>query len=102
MMDRETSDDPAARTSEARRIRRLVKQVAKSEGFPLFQLNFDEDSTGTPAVWISFFLDDAYPTNKKSIQTLTRLGQRVKSSLFEHHISRVPYIRFRERRDAVG
>ena len=102
MMAGETSDDPAARTSEARRIRRLVKQVAEPEGFPLFQLSFDEDSTGTPAVWISFLLNDEYPTTKESIQTLTRLGQRVKSSLFEHHISRVPYIRFRERRRTAG
>jgi hypothetical protein len=101
-MAEETSHDPAVGGSEARIIRRLVKQVAESEGFPLFQLSFDEDSTGTPAVWISFLLDDQYPTTKESIQTLTRLGQRVKSNLFEHNISRVPYIRFRERRRAAG
>lgn len=74
MMAGETSHDPAARAGEARRIRRLVKQVAESEGFPLFELSFDEDSTGTPAVWISFLLEEEYPTTKESIQTLTRLG----------------------------
>lgn len=101
-MARETSDDPAGRISEGRKIRRLVKQVAESEGFPVFELSFDEDSTGAPAVWISFLLDNDFPTSKESIQTLTRLGQRVKSNLFEHNISRVPYIRFRERRRAAG
>jgi hypothetical protein len=98
----EDSKARAERTSESRRIRRLVKQVAESEGFPLFELSFDEDSTGAPAVWISFLLEEEYPTTKESIQTLTRLGQRVKSNLFEHHITRVPYIRFREKRRAAG
>jgi hypothetical protein len=98
----EISGNSTARASEERRIRRLVKQVAEPEGFPLFELLFGEDSTGTPAVWISFLLDHEYPTTKGSIQALTRLGQRVKSSLFEQDISRVPYIRFRERQKAVG
>lgn len=101
-MTGETSEDRAARTSEARKIRRLVKRVAEPEGFPLFELSFDEDSTGAPAVWISFLLDRDYPTTAESIETLTRIGQRVKSNLFENHITRVPYIRFRERRRAAG
>jgi hypothetical protein len=73
----EISGNSTARASEERRIRRLVKQVAEPEGFPLFELLFCEDSTGTPAVWISFLLDHEYPTTKGSIQALTRLGQRV-------------------------
>ena len=98
----EISGNSTARASEERGIRRLVKQVAEPEGFPLFELDFGEDSTGTPAVWISFLLDYEYPTTKDSIGALTRLGQRVKSNLFEHDINRVPYIRFRERQKAVG
>ena len=98
----EISGNSTARVSEERGIRRMVKQIAEPEGFSLFELDFGEDSTGTPAVWISFLLDHEYPTTKDSIQALTRLGQRVKSNLFEHDISRVPYIRFRERQKAVG
>jgi hypothetical protein len=98
----EFSGNSTGRASEERRIRRLVEQAAEPEGFRLFELNFGDDSTGTPAVWISFLLDHEYPTTKDSIHALTRLGQRVKSNLFEHNISRVPYIRFRERQRAVG
>jgi hypothetical protein len=98
----EISDNSTAGASEARWIRELVKEAAEPEGFPLFELNFGDDSTGSPAVWISFFLDHEYPTTKESIEVLTRLGQRVKSSLFQHDISRVPYIRFRERQKAVN
>src|SRR5437667_7226806 len=101
-MAREVPGSSTGLAGEDRRIRRLVKQVAEPEGFPLFELDFGEDSTGTPAVWISFLLDHEYPTTKSSIQALTQLGQRVKSSLFQHDIGRVPYIRFRERQKAVG
>ena len=91
-----------ASTDEARQIGHLVKEVAEAEGFRSFELNFGEDSTGSPAVWIYFILDPAYPTTPREIKLLTRLGRAVKSRLFQNQINRVPYVRFREKSVAAG
>jgi hypothetical protein len=88
--------------SEAAMIQALVKEAAEPAGFRVFELRFDDDSTGMPAVWISFFLDPEYPTNKRDIDALTSISRAVKSRLFERGITRVPYVRFREQRRAAG
>jgi hypothetical protein len=98
----EPSIDAGAPGMEAATIQTLVKEAAEPAGFSIFELRFGDDSTGTPAVWISFLLDPQYPTNKGSIDALTRISRAVKSSLFAHGISRVPYIRFRENQKAAG
>ena len=71
-------------------------------GFPLFDLSFGEDSTGNPAVWVSFLLDREYPTTKDSIDSLIHLEDHVKSNLFKNEVDRIPYIRFREKQKAAG
>jgi hypothetical protein len=80
----------------------LVRQAAEPVGFGAFELNFGEDSTGAPAVWISFFRDPTYPTAAQDIKRLTGLGRKVKSKLFKSHINRVPYVRFRQGSAAAG
>jgi hypothetical protein len=98
----EPSIEAGAPGREAATIQTLVKEAAEPADFRIFELRFGDDSTGTPAVWISFLLDPQYPTNKRGIEALTRISRAVKSRLFEHGISRVPYIRFRERQKAAG
>ncbi len=88
-MVEEVSNDSGAAGNEAAQIRELVKQAAEPEGFRLFELNFGEGSSGS-GHWISFILDPAYPTTGPSIEALMHLGRKVKSTLFEHHIRRVP------------
>lgn len=101
-MANDISNNSGGSGNEAGQIRELVKQAAEPEGFRFFELNFGEDSSGAPAVWISFILEPTYPTTRSGIATLTRLGRTVKSALFEHQIKRVPYVRFRERQASTG
>lgn len=96
------SIDGGAAGREAAIIQTLVKEAAEPAGFRVFELRFGDNSTGMPAVWISFFLDPEYPTNKTDIDALTNISRAVKSRLFEEGITRVPYIRFRDQRKAAG
>ena len=101
-MSGERSIDAGAPGREAATIQTLVKDIAEPAGFPVFELKFGDDSTGSPAVWISFFLEPQYPTSKRDIEALTSISRAVKSRLFAYGITRVPYIRFREQRNAAG
>jgi hypothetical protein len=82
-------------------IRGLITKEAEERGFPAFDLDFHEDSTGFPAVWISFLLDPDYPLDRAPINALIEVGDAVKSVLFKHEIQRVPYVRFRDKPKAV-
>lgn len=94
--------DQGASAAEAAEIRELVRAAAEPEGFPAFDLAFGEDSTGSPAVWISFFVESADDPTPELIRSVRRLRRRVLSALFGHGISRVPYIRFRKAPQHAG
>jgi hypothetical protein len=82
---------------EATRIHDVVRENAVPEGFRTFDLEFGEDATGDPAVWIWLAIDPKYPTEKENIQALSRVRRRVKSALLRARIGRIPYVRFREK-----
>ncbi len=96
-MTTETQNVTAAGRDEAKRIRALVRENAAPEGFGSFELQFGEDWTGDPAVWVRFAIDPDYPTDKKSIEKLTRLELRVISALLRAQIDHYPYVRFQEK-----
>src|SRR5258708_6870971 len=95
-------NSPGAEGREVKRIRDLVRENAIPEGFRTFELEFGEDSTGDPAVWVWFSIDADYPTDADSIHTLTRLRQRVSSALLRAQTRRIPYVRFREKSAVAG
>jgi hypothetical protein len=99
---RGASHDDNALGTESHEIRELIREVANEEGFPSFNLTFEEDSTAMPAVYISFFVHSADAPTAMELQAVRRLRQRVESALFEHGIGRIPYIRFREAPDRAG
>jgi len=82
--------------AEAEQIRELVQKAAEPEGFPAFELSFGEDSTGDPAVWIWFLIENADEATTSRLKAMRRLRERVQTTLFEHQIGRIPYIRYRE------
>lgn len=88
--------------AESSELRELIQEAAVAEGFPSFQLSFGEDSTAAPALFISFFVNSADTPSPADLQAAKRLRTRVESALFEHGVSRVPYIRFREAPKRVG
>jgi hypothetical protein len=95
-MTGEIFDRGGAEGEEAKRIHELVRENAVKEGFGTFKLQFGEDSTGDPAVWIWFEIDPKYSIADDSIKTLTRLRRLVRSALLAAGIHRIPYVRFKE------
>jgi hypothetical protein len=73
-----------------------LKKVALPNGIRRFELRFGEDATGDPAVWISFILPPDYPTAPRPIRALTDLGLRVRKTLRDEGLHRIPYVDFRE------
>lgn len=100
-MSEQTSGNGASGV-EAKRIHDIVRRVGGAQGFPYFELTFGKDSTGDDAVWIYFDLDPTYASGHEEIKRLDSLVTLVKDALFENHILRVPYVRFRERKVAQG
>jgi len=83
--------------SERQNIRKLV---AKHQAeIPLTIRNFDiedgEDSTGSPAIWISFNIRDEAKLSEKTLSRINDVLRLVKSDLFKAGINRWPYVRFR-------
>ena len=84
-----------ASPSEARLVHRLVRQAAKPAGFETFEIEFGEDSTGDPAVWIWFTISENFPTSKQGIGRLGELARAVKQKILASRINRLAYVRFR-------
>jgi hypothetical protein len=95
-------DNFSASAEEAKRIRDIVRTRAAGMGFETFEIHFGSDSTGDPAVWISFILDRRFPTDQENVRRLYKLGRAVRAALHETNISRIPYVRFRERQEAAS
>ena len=89
----------AAPANEAQRIRDAVKVVLKQQHFPYgirqFDLEFGEDSTGDPAVWIWFPIDDDPDPSKEKLSRLNRLVRQTRDMIREYGITRWPYVNFR-------
>jgi len=84
---------------EAQRIRDALNVVLKQQQFPYgikgFDLEFGEDATGDPAVWISFPIDDDLHPSKEKLSRLNKLVQQTHDMIREYGVSRWPYVRFR-------
>ena len=89
-------DDLSASPDEVHEIEALVRKAALPEGFPNFHLTFGEDSTGDPAVWISFLVEHSDKPTREQRQAVRELRRKVLRALFQHQIRWIPYIRFRE------
>lgn len=101
-MSNDSNHEQGAPVEEVKRVHELVGQAARPLGFQMFDVAFDEDAGGDPAIRISFWIDPAYPTTAPDIRRLTELGTSVKDALFKAGITRVPYVRFRSRTQAAG
>jgi hypothetical protein len=84
---------------EARRIRDALNVVLKQQQFPYgirqFDLEFGEDSTGDPAVWILFPIDDDPDPSTEKLSSLNRLVHQTRDMIREYGVTRWPYVRFR-------
>lgn len=89
-------EDTGAPPNEVGRIREVLLTLEKPHGIHLFKLHFGDDTTGDPAVWISFLLPRDYPTAPADIRALTDLGRRARKELLDTGLNRIPYVDFQE------
>lgn len=59
-----------------------------------YDLEFTEDSTGVPAVWINLKVDEDNNPSTSKVETLVQLKRRITSALFEKEIASWPYVRY--------
>ena len=80
--------------AESETIRRVLQSVRLPADVKSYKLEFFEDSTGVPAVWIILTVDkDNNPSDVK-IKKLAELKRRITSALFENEFARWPYVRY--------
>lgn len=72
----------------------MVSQFAIPAGFDRFKLDFGEDSTGTPAVWVSFIVEDDPQPSKELVEAANRLANAVTRELIDQEFRWWPYVRF--------
>lgn len=80
--------------TDATEIRDIVSRFAIPAGFDRFKLDFGEDSTGTPAVWVRFIVEDDPQPSKKQVEAATQLAQAVTGELLKQEYRWWPYVSF--------
>jgi len=81
---------------DADAVRNIVAGLDLPDGLRSFAVELGDDSTGDPAVWIAFFVEDDLKPSKKKIDELNRVSDLVTSLLLREVPQRWPYVVFRE------
>lgn len=81
--------------AEVTQLHDLISKYANEAGYGRFQLEFGEDSTGTPAVWVWFIVDDDLNPSKAKLSSANTLAQRIRSEVIRSGQGRWPYVSFR-------
>jgi len=84
-----------ASVDEVRRIHELVKRHRFPADVRSFEVNFGRDSTGDPAVWIWFLVQDDNNPSEEKIDGLNQFANSVRSDLLKADLRYWPYIDFR-------
>lgn len=93
-LDTKSPNEIGAPLAEASRVHDLVAKYANKAGYKHFQLEFGEDSTGTPAIWVWFIVDDDLKPSQEKLASANTLAQEVRSELIRSE-ERWPYVNFR-------
>jgi hypothetical protein len=88
-------DDP-----EIRAIQDLLKKRPLPAAVKGIELEFGEDSTGDPAVWIWLLVDDDVAPSAAKLDELGRFQRGLLSDSIDAGLSHWPYVRFRARQTA--
>lgn len=81
--------------TDAAEIRKLVSKFAAPAGYDRFQLEFGEDATGDPAVWVWFIVEDDPMPSKEQVALASALAENVRNVLIDSGHDWWPYVGFR-------
>ena len=84
-----------ASPQEVHQIHDSVKRHPLPANVRSFEVNFGRDSTGDPAMWIWFLVDNDNNPSKEKIDELNRFANSVRSDLLKANLRYWPYVDFR-------
>ena len=77
-------------------IQSVFVKLDRPKGVSLPKLEFGEDHTSDPAVWLTFSVDTSTPLTDHRAKELAEFSQSVSRTLYDEQIARIPYVRFSE------
>ena len=78
-------------------VQEYLRDLKRPNPIQQVDVEFGEDSTGDPAVWIWLRVAPNFqPSKPEQMQVLSRYARSVRDGLLERRIQRWPYVRFRE------
>lgn len=89
----ESEDLVASR--EAKIVRDVVRKWHLPSNVRGFDVEFGEDSSGDPAVWIWLTIKDELKPSAQSISNLNDFVTKVRSDLLRRGLTHWPYVRYR-------
>jgi len=75
-------------------IREVVASIPPPEGIKLLRIQFREDSTGDPALFIIYSIDESLKSDEEWVKDLADLTQVVRSRIRDLDEPRFPYFHF--------
>ncbi|HEX9904641.1 MAG TPA: hypothetical protein VGA77_06725 [Propylenella sp.] len=82
-------------SEEERQISQIVGRHPLPPSVREVQYSFGEDSTGNPAVWIVYVVEDDQDPSQRRISELNELATTVRNEILRSDIERWPYVQFR-------
>jgi hypothetical protein len=75
-------------------IREVVASIPLPEGIKLLRIEFRNDSTGDPALFLIYSIDESLKSDDEWIQDLSALTKTTRSRIRDLDETRFPYLRF--------
>ena len=75
-------------------VREAVASIPLPQGVKLLRLEFREDSTGDPAIFVIYSIDEPLKSTDEWIRELSALRDTARSRIRDLDESRFPYFRF--------
>jgi hypothetical protein len=79
--------------AEAQELHKLLKNREFPPGVKRIQFEFDEDSSGEPAVWIVLVTDDDLDPSEDKLSRINDFANQLKRDILKQRRGRWPYIR---------
>ena len=87
--------DELTTAREAAIVREVVGKLPLPPNVRGYDIEFGEDSTGYPSVWISLTIEDELNPSPQVISALSRFVDEVTDELVRRRLRHWPYIRYR-------
>jgi len=75
-------------------IREIVTSIPLPEGIKLQRLEFRNDSTDDPALFLTYSIDESLKSDDEWVQDLSALTQATRRRLRDMDVSLFPYLHF--------